>query len=464
MTPRDVLRKVPLFAELSEADLALVAANAKLEEVAADTCIMAEGSPPASMFVVVEGELVVTKRGATGPVVLNTCGPGDLLGELSVLENRPRSASVTAIRPSVVVVLGIDALHDLLRASLTATLAILRTMAARLGNTEGVLRQNDQLASLGRMAAGIAHEFNNPASAVKRGAVELHQRLAALEAVAFELRTVALDDAQVARLRVLGEPRPAIVEDAMQRARREQALEQALAARKLPQVWELAPTLAALHWDVAAVDEVAAAFPAAAIGPVVRWIEAVSSMRLLASDVADAATRISDLVDAVRSHSHLGEAPIQRVELHHQLDTTLRLLRHKLANVEVRRDFAADLPPIEAYGSELNQVWTNLIDNALQAMEGRPARELVIATSRADGDHVAVAITDNGPGIPADIQSEIYKPFFTTKAPGAGTGLGLHLAYNIIVRKHRGRLELESRPGHTCFRVVLPLRAGEVPR
>jgi signal transduction histidine kinase len=337
-------------------------------------------------------------------------------------------------------------------------------MASRLGNTEGVLRQNDQLASLGRMAAGIAHEFNNPASAVKRGAVELRDRLAALESAAFELRAIAFDDAQLARLRTLGEPRPKLAEDAMQRARREQALEQAMSARKLPQVWELAPTFAALHWDVAAFDEVAAAFPAAALGPVVRWIEAVSSVRMLASDVADAATRISELVDAVRSHSHLGEAPIQRVDLHHQLDTTLRLLRHKLANVVVRRDYARDLPEIEAFGSELNQVWTNVIDNALQAMEGRPDQQLVVATSRVDAEHVAVAITDNGPGIPAAIQGEVYKPFFTTKPPGAGTGLGLHLSYNIIVRKHRGKLELDSRPGHTCFRVVLPLHAGEVLR
>ncbi len=218
-----------------------------------------------------------------------------------------------------------------------------------------------------------------------------------------------------------------------------------------------------MHWDVAALDEVVSAFPALAIGPVVRWIEAVSSVRLLAGDVADAATRISDLVDAVRSHSRLGEAPIQRVDLHHQLDTTLRLLRHKLGTIGVRRDFAADLPPIEAYGSELNQVWTNLIDNALQAMEGMPAGELVMSTSRVDADHVAVAITDNGPGIPSAIQAEVYKPFFTTKPPGAGSGLGLHLSYNIVVRRHRGRLELESRPGRTCFTVVLPLRA-EGPR
>jgi signal transduction histidine kinase len=452
-----ILRTVPLFAELADAELARIAATATLQNVPAGTCIMAEGSAPAAMFVIVDGEFAVTKRGPAGPIAINMCGPGDLLGELSVLEGRPRTASVTASQDSRVVVLAVDALHELLRSSLSATLAILRTMASRLGNTESVLRQHDTLASLGRIAAGLAHEFNNPASAVKRGAVELDQRLASLERVAFELRGVELDEARIALIgRLAKTPHAILDETAMQRARRERALEDALTARGAAQPWELAPTLAAMQWDVAALDELVAAFPPAALPIVVRWIDATASSRALAKDVAEAATRISDLVNAVRSHSHLGEAPIQEVDLHDGLDSTLRLLRHQLGTVTVRREYAADLPRVDAWVSELNQVWTNLVDNALYAMNG--SGELVVSTARLDADHVVVTITDTGPGIPAEIQSQVWKPFFTTKPVGAGTGLGLHLSYNVVVYRHRGRIELESRPGRTCFRVILPLR------
>jgi signal transduction histidine kinase len=458
MSVVDVLRGVPLFAELSDDDLARVAAHARLEDIPADTCVMQEGSAPAAMFVIVEGELVVTKRGSAGPIVLNVCGPGDLLGELSVLENRPRTASATAVCASRVVVLAVDALHELLRGSLAATLAILRTVAARLGNTESVLRQHDTLASLGRIAAGLAHEFNNPASAVKRGAVELGERLTSLEQVALELRDVELDPARLAVLRRLTQaPQAPLAEDAMQRARRERALEDALIARKIARSWELAPALAAIHWDVAALDEIVATFPAAAVPIVLRWIDNTISTRALSQDVAEAATRISELVHAVKSHAHLGEAPLQAVDLHDGLESTLRLLRHQLGGVVLRRDYAADLPRIDAWVSELNQVWTNLVDNALYAMAG--TGELVIATARLDADHVVVTITDTGPGIPAALQDQVWKPFFTTKPPGAGSGLGLHLSYNVVVHRHRGRIELESRPGHTCFRIVLPIVA-----
>ena len=183
-----VLRGVPLFAELAAPDLERIATRARLEAVSAGTVIIEEGSAPAALFIVDTGELAVTKRGAgASPIALNTCGPGDLLGELSVLENRPRTATVTARTDARLIVVDVEAIHDLLRVSLAATLAILRGMATRLGNTEAVLRQADTLAGLGRIAAGLAHELNNPASAVQRGAVELDGKLRSCEAAAFEL-------------------------------------------------------------------------------------------------------------------------------------------------------------------------------------------------------------------------------------------------------------------------------------
>jgi signal transduction histidine kinase len=444
VTIASILGEVPLFHELDVEDLSRIAARARLESVAPGTVVIEEGSAPAAMYVVVEGELAVTKRG----MALNTCGPGDLLGELSALENRPRTATVTARTACKLVVLDIAALHELLRQSLAATLAILGTIAARLGNTEAVLRQADTLAGLGRIAAGLAHELNNPASAVKRGAVELGGKLDACDAAAFELRALA-DDATLAAIRALAEPRAVPPESAMQRARREQALEAALDARQIANAWELAPALAALGWDPVVLVGLDARIAPAAL----RWIVAASSTRAIARDVAEAATRISDLVNAVRSHSHLGEAPVQAVDIHAGLDSTLALFRHKLGNVTVRRDYG-ELPAIDAHGSELGQVWANLIDNALHAMAG--TGELAIVTRRA-GDHVVVEVIDSGHGIPADVLSEIWKPFFTTKGVGEGTGLGLHLAHNVVARRHRGTIAVESRPGRTVFRVTLPI-------
>ena len=448
------LRGVPLFAELPAADLERIASRAHLESVAAGTTVIVEGSAPDALYIVETGELEVTKQSAGAPIILNTCGPGDLLGELSVLEDRPRTATVTTRTAARLIVVDVGAIHDLLRGSPNAALAILKTMATRLGNTEAVLRQHDMLAGLGRIAAGLAHELNNPASAVKRGAVELDTKLRDCETAAFGLMDAPLDDAQLARVRLLAEPRPALSESTMARARREQALEAALERRGIANAWELAPSLSALNWNEAALDEAATVIPIAALPAALRWIVAISSTRAIARDVGDAAGRISDLVNAVRSHSHLGEAPVQEVDVHAGLDSTLALFRHKLGSITVRRDYA-ELPKIAAHGSELNQVWTNLIDNALHAMGN--SGELALVTRR-EGERVIVDVIDSGSGISPEIQAEIWKPFFTTKGVGEGTGLGLHLARNVIVQRHRGTLEVESRPGRTCFRVTLPIR------
>lgn len=449
-----LLREVSWFAELAAEDLERIARGARVEELAAGTTLIAEGSAPTALYIVIHGELEVTRQSTGAPIVLNTCGPGELLGELGILEGRPRTASVTARTAARVLIVEASAIHDLLRGSVGAALAILKTMATRLGNTEAVLRQHDTLAGLGRIAAGLAHELNNPASAARRGAVDLEAKLRELEDATFALHQAGLDATHLARARELARPREPRAETSMQRARREQALEAALDGRGVARAWELAPSLAALSWDAAVLDELAV--PSAGVAAVLRWIVASSSTRSIARDVADAAGRISELVDAVRSHSHLGEAPVQEVDLHAGLERTLALLRHKLGAITVRRELG-ELPKVMAHGSELNQVWTNLIDNAIHAMGDRG--ELAIVTRR-DGDRVVVEVIDTGAGIAPDVLPEIYKPFFTTKGVGEGTGLGLHVVHNVVVQRHRGTIEVESRPGRTCFRVTLPIGSG----
>jgi signal transduction histidine kinase len=189
---------------------------------------------------------------------------------------------------------------------------------------------------------------------------------------------------------------------------------------------------------------------------VVRWLAADSSVQALLDEVGSSAEAMSEIVKAVKTYSYLDQAPIQEVDVRESLETTLVLLRPKIkAGVSIKREYSDDVPRIEAYGSELNQVWTNIIDNAIDAMESRG--QLVLRTDARDGD-VIVEIADSGPGIPSELQPRIFEPFFTTKPPGVGTGLGLHIAYNIVVHKHHGQIQVSSSPGETLFRVALPVR------
>ena len=219
--------------------------------------------------------------------------------------------------------------------------------------------------------------------------------------------------------------------------------------------WELAPVLVSAGWQAGSLRQALAGFEAAHLPAVVHWLAVTTAVHDLLGDIDRGSARISELVGAVKRYSYLDQAPIQRVDVHAGLEDTLLILRHRLKQgVEVVRDYAPDLPRIEVRASELNQVWTNLVDNALDAMGGRG--KLVLRTYARPGQAV-VEVIDDGPGIPPEIQHRIFEPFFTTKPVGTGIGLGLHIVYNIVVLEHRGQLQFESHPGRTCFRVALPI-------
>ena len=243
--------------------------------------------------------------------------------------------------------------------------------------------------------------------------------------------------------------------DAMARSDREYELEEWLEDQGVEDGWDLAPTLVSLDYDTVRLDELADSFESSDLGTVIRWLNASYSTLTLLAEIGQGAGRISDIVKALKSYSYLDQAPVQAVEVSKGLDDTLLILRSKLKDgISVRRNYDENLPKIQAYGSELNQVWTNIIDNAADALDGKGEIEIV---TRPDGDTVVVEITDSGPGIPADIQDKIFDSFFTTKEPGKGTGLGLDISYRIITDKHRGDLKVESEPGRTTFRVTLPI-------
>ncbi len=328
---------------------------------------------------------------------------------------------------------------------------------------ELMLRQSEKLATLGKLSAGMAHELNNPAAAAGRG---VEQVLAAFERhlrAHLELDAAALRGVQLSTLEQLSQVMQSCKErvsalDALTRSDREVALEDWLEAHGIASPWELSPTLVTMGYGLDKLKQLGVTFEAERMNALLTWLTSGFTVFNVLDEIAEGTKRISEIVRALKTYSYLDQAPVQNVNLHEGLENTLVMFRSRLKQgINVQRDYAADLPTIEAYGSELNQVWTNIIDNAIAAMNGQG--DLAVHTRREDG-WVVVEITDSGPGIPPEIQAQVFDPFFTTKPPGEGTGLGLNISHNIVVQKHRGEIIVNSRPGQTTFQVRLPLVIG----
>jgi len=380
---------------------------------------------------------------------------------MALLEQAPRSASVRTLQESRLLVISQAAFQTLLSCSPAAPLKILRTVTSRLRSTESALIQNEKMAALGTLAAGLAHELNNPAAAITRSAAQLRDALAERDRLAARLHSLATDQHQKESLAILQEEVAerkitAPPDDPLTLCELEDGLQEWLEDRGVDEAWELAPALVASGWDRDELERLAERFSPTQVLILVSWLGAGSSVYGLLEEVRQSAEAMSEIVKAVKTYSYLDQAPIQDVDVIENLENTLVLLRPKItAGINITRDYADDVPRIEAYGSELNQVWTNLIDNAIDAIAGQGELTLRAFTAKSV---VTVEVIDDGPGIPPEIQPRIFEPFYTTKAPGVGTGLGLHIAYNIVVHKHRGQLQVASKPGETCLRVVLPIR------
>ncbi len=456
---RALLRRAPLFAELSEEDLTGVADTGEPVELAAGEQLAGEGEPGDAMFVIVSGELQVVKRSRTSEVPIAALGPGEIVGEMAIFEAQPRNATVRAVTETRVIRIAREEILAILQTRPSVTLSMLRTMMGRLRNTESMLREQEKLAALGTLSAGLAHELNNPAAAVQRSAALLEDGLDRWATATSALGTVVDNQDDAAHLAELGAQvaRHAGTEgalDPLDASDRAWELETFLAERGVADAGELAPALVTGGWERAHLEQIEAEFPGEALEPILSWVAAGSAVHALVDEVATGARRISEIVRAVKEYSFMDQAPVQQVDVRSGIDNTLVILRAKLkAGVTVVRDYQPDLPEIEALGSELNQVWTNILDNAIGAMDGHG--EIRIRAFVRDTDLV-VEICDNGPGMPPEVRDRIFEPFYTTKPPGSGTGLGLHISHNVVGR-HGGRINVRSRPGETCFEVCLPL-------
>lgn len=322
------------------------------------------------------------------------------------------------------------------------------------------LIMQEKMASLGKLSAGMAHELNNPAAAAQRSAAQLQDIFSRWQGMQVRMRGLTLDEKQTAKLSELDEiakqrSRQPVELNAITRSDREDALEQWMQARGFDTHGDLVPSLVSFGYDLSDLEKLAAFFSAQQFPVIIDWLSFKFAIYSLVREISIATGRIVELVKALKTYTYMDQAPVQSVDIREGLDNTLIILHNKLKRgITVIREYADDLPLIQAYAGELNQVWTNIIDNAIDAMGGEGT---LIVRVRQEDRWVVVEIEDNGPGIPPENLSKIFDPFFTTKGPGKGTGLGLNISRNLIVQKHHGQMTVKSEPGSTCFSVSLPI-------
>ena len=451
------IQNLPLFRDATDDELAWLVAHSTEVAIAPGDYFFREGEPARRFYVVIEGELQVTRTINGEKIVLGTTPRGIIGGELWLLRGTPVEAAAQAIVPTRLMVFDFNSFLGIFTHCPAVGVQILRIAAERMQGFASLVKQQEKMAALGKLAAGLAHELNNPAAAVRRSAATLRNTLTDWQTHTLQLAGLGLTTAQLDQILALLQTlqaRSATLSSLspLEQSDHEMAMDIWLSTQGVENSWEFAPTYVAAGVTIADLETLIAAV--GVMPPLLTWLCEWLTAHGLLAELEQGTSRIAELVSAIKSYTYMDQGTWQTVDLHRDLENTLLVLKHKLRNVTVVRHYGDAVPPILARGGELNQVWTNLIDNAIDAMGA--GGTLTILT-RFENAFVMVEITDNGPGIPEQILPRIFEPFFTTKGVGQGTGLGLDISYR-IVQQHHGTMEVHSKPGATRFIVRLPVQ------
>jgi signal transduction histidine kinase len=459
------LRRIEALRELPDTRLTWIAERATDHVYEPGDTVFREGDMPTSFFFLFDGRLESSSRMDDGDeVTVVSHREYSFLGGIALLNGAPYPGTTRALTRARALTISADAFNELMVGEAALRHAVLQTFRPVFERFGQIQAQREKLAALGEMSAGLAHELNNPASAAARAAQELAGAIGEVQRGIGRFAESGVPPDKMAKLAETADrarlaAATAEEVDALDRSDLEDELAGVLRGHGVDEPWDLAADLVDAGIDPSCVDAVAACVGAEVAPDALRWVAAGARAEALARELSEATGRIGDLVRAVKEYSYMDQAPSQDVDVNRGIKTTLTVLQHKLKKGDVRIDkqLSPELPQIHAYGSELNQVWTNLIDNAIDAVDGDGT---ITIRTKSDGDHVLVEVGDDGPGIPAEAQSRVFEPFFTTKDVGDGTGLGLDVAWRIVVQRHHGDIRVDSRPGATRFTVRLPANGG----
>ncbi len=454
----EYLRHMPLFAAFSDAQLGDLQAQGKLLELEAGEYIFYEGDAAKGLFVVLEGGLEITKKSGNQDILIAHIPVGEFVGEISLLTGNPHSAAARVNVNSRLLQFE-PSLFNTARNSPIIRL-LLNTMARRMRNTEAAVRKHERLSSLGKLASGLAAELRGPASESLSDARHLPKALDVSQALAMRVGHLRLEPSQLQYLNALQrhliahEPPPLPLET---RRECERLLALWMDEHGVSSVKSAVSEFVAAGLDLVKMDEVLAQVGTDMLPDVMRWLDAMVNVVSLSRSLIGCSTRISELINSVKAYTYMDQSPTQQVDIHEGLENTLIMLRHRLADVQIQRDYDRTLPRVVVFGSEINQVWTHLIDNAIDATNS--CGLLTLKTWHED-EWLVVEIADNGCGIPKQKQETLFQPMFSSKAmEDTSTGLGLETVRRIIVERHRGMVRFASIPGDTRFQVYLPLHS-----
>ena len=456
MVDKSELLRVPVFAGLPDDQIAWFLSQSQEMNLKAGGVYSRQGDPADTMFVILEGHLQ-GRADRAGDLFVFDIEPGDVTGVLPFSRMKEFKVSLRAETETRALRFPASLFPELVQKMPVLTQRLVALMSDRIRETTRLEQQRDRLASLGKLSAGLAHELNNPASAAKRAASQLRHILKKIRDASLELGKRDLSPAQkseIEKLEASFTQVDVVPPDALTINDLEDQIDSLLRSHGQNDLWMLAAGLARRNIKPEVVESLFANLDRDTARAALVRIAASVEVATLLHEIESSTSRISDLVGAIKEYTHMDQSPVQNVDVIKSLETTLTILNHKLKQgVVVQRDYQRVPLLVNSFGSELNQVWTNIIDNAIDAMHGKG--ELRVRTYRDDGC-VVVEIADNGPGIPEEVLPHIFEPFFTTKGVGEGTGLGLDTVQR-IVKKHRGNIQVNSKPGDTRFQVWLPL-------